>query len=55
VILSTGVLPDGRQTSATNVLASQGKDRFTWKSLLARVGGEPGPDVELQFVRKPAQ
>lgn len=50
----TGVLPDGRQTSATTVIKSDGKDSFTRKVVAARVEGEPAPDQEVRFTRRAA-
>jgi hypothetical protein len=49
---ATGVLPDGRQTSATTVITLDGKDSFTRKVLNARVEEEPTPDQEVRYARR---
>ncbi len=53
-IQSSGVLPDGRQTSATNLIEYNGKSGFSWKTVAATIGGQPGPSLDVQFTRKPA-
>jgi uncharacterized protein (TIGR02246 family) len=57
LVQTNGVLPDGRQTSATHAIVYDGKDRFTWTSSSARVHGESAPGLEITFVRTtpPAQ
>lgn len=49
---STGVLPDGRQSSSVTVMTFDGKDRYTRKVLSGRIDNEPIPDQELHFVRR---
>ncbi len=51
---TTGVLPDGRRTSATTVITYDGHDSYTRKVLASRVGGEPVPDQEVRFTRQAA-
>ena len=48
-----GVLPDGRQTSATMVVTFDGKDSFTRKAFDGRIEGEPIPDQDVRFTRRP--
>ena len=52
IVRTTGVLPDGRQTSTTNVYTFDGEDSFTWKSTAARADGEAPPELNIKFVRK---
>jgi uncharacterized protein (TIGR02246 family) len=54
LIESTGVLPDGRQTAGTSTLTQDGENAFTWRSSGARIDGEPGAGLEIQFTRKTA-
>jgi uncharacterized protein (TIGR02246 family) len=49
---STGVLPDGRQSSATTVITFDGKDSYVRKVLAGRIQGEPLPDQEVRFTRQ---
>lgn len=49
---ATGVLPDGRPTSATAVITFDGRDGFVRKLLAARIQGEPVPDQEVRFTRQ---
>ena len=51
---ATGVLPDGRRTSATIVITYDGHDSYTRKVLASRVGGEPAPDQLVRFTRQAA-
>jgi uncharacterized protein (TIGR02246 family) len=53
VIQASGVLPDGRQTSATSVVTYDGKDRLSWKTMAATIDGQPGPNLDVEFTRKP--
>lgn len=48
----TGVLSDGRQSSATTVITFDGKNNYTRKVLAGRVQGESTPDQELKFTRR---
>jgi uncharacterized protein (TIGR02246 family) len=54
IVRATGVLPDGRQTSTTNVYKFDGEDSFTWKSTSVRVDAEAPPELNIKFVRKTA-
>jgi len=49
---STGVLPDGRQSSSTTVITYDGKDSYVRKVLAGSVQGEPLPDQEVRFTRQ---
>lgn len=44
---TTGVLPDGVPTVATNLLTRVTDDKFTWRSVNRAVAGDPIPDREL--------
>jgi uncharacterized protein (TIGR02246 family) len=56
VIQQTGVLPDGRKTSAVNIIKRIDDDSFTWQSVQRDVGGDVLPDVdEVLIVRKAAK
>jgi uncharacterized protein (TIGR02246 family) len=46
------VLPDGTQTSSTNIYAYDGADRCTWRSLPTHVGGEHAPQISMTMIRK---
>jgi len=55
VLDAIGVLGDGTQTEAVNILARLGNDEFTWRSIDRVAGGEPLPDsvpVKLTRVRQ---
>lgn len=45
VIEADGVLPDGSEVTATNLLVPLGKDGFTWQSLDRTAAGTPLPAV----------
>jgi uncharacterized protein (TIGR02246 family) len=45
VIEATGVLEDGTEMTATNILTPRGRDAFTWQSTNRTVGAEAAPDV----------
>jgi uncharacterized protein (TIGR02246 family) len=45
-IKTTGVLPDGKKSSAVNILTYVDKDRFTWQSVNREVDGEPLSNVD---------
>jgi uncharacterized protein (TIGR02246 family) len=54
VIKSTGVLPDGRAASSTNIFTPMNKDMIRWKSVDRVVGGKTVGDLpEVVMVRKP--
>jgi uncharacterized protein (TIGR02246 family) len=56
VIKSTGVLPDGRIATATNVLTRTGPNAARWASTERTVGGHVGADHhESVMVRRPPQ
>ncbi len=42
---STGSMPDGSETTATNVIARTNDDEFTWRSIDRTINGEPVPDT----------
>ncbi len=51
VVQATGVSPDGRQTTGTNVYQQDGPNRFVWKSTGATADGQPTPDFEIALER----
>jgi uncharacterized protein (TIGR02246 family) len=54
VLKSTGVLPDGRAASSTNVFVPVSKDVIHWNSVDRVVGGKALPDLPVVvMVRKP--
>lgn len=56
VIKATGVRPDGRVATATQVLTYVSKDSLRWKSIDRTLGGEISSDIdEVLMVRKPPQ
>src|SRR5262245_46433500 len=55
VIQQTGTMPDGRKSSAVNIMTRVDDNSFTWRSTQRAVGGDILPDVdEVLIVRKPA-
>lgn len=53
LIKATGVRPDGRVATATQVLTSVTRDSFRWKSIDRTIGGESAPDIdEVVMVRR---
>lgn len=55
-IHAVGTLPDGRKTSAFNILKRLDGDSCTWQSTNREVGGEILPNVaEVLIVRKPTE
>lgn len=56
VIDANATLPDGRKSSAINIMTMNGKDSFTWQSIGRELDGEILPNIEpVQVVRsKPA-
>jgi uncharacterized protein (TIGR02246 family) len=55
IIKATGVRPDGKTASATNVLVPAGKDAYVWRSADRIVGDEVVPSIEVKVIRKPPQ
>ena len=56
VIKATGVRPDGRTVTATQVLTFVNKDNLRWKSIDRTLGSEIAHDIdEIVMVRKPPQ
>jgi uncharacterized protein (TIGR02246 family) len=56
VIKASGVRPDGRTTTATQVLTYVDKDTLRWKSIDRTLGSEIRPEIdEVVMVRKPPQ
>src|SRR5262249_44344843 len=55
VIKATGVRPDGKTASATNVLVPAGKDGYVVRARDRMVGDEVSPPTEFKVVRKPPQ
>ena len=51
VVQATGVSPEGRQTTGTNVYQQDGPNRFVWKSTGATADGQPTPDFEIALER----
>ena len=54
VVSATGVLPDGRRTSATNLYSRVDDNTAIWESVDDEVDGRPGADVRLRVTRKQA-
>jgi uncharacterized protein (TIGR02246 family) len=52
VIDSVGVLADGEETSAINLLTRSGDDAFTWRSVERMEGGESQPDLPAIRVKR---
>jgi uncharacterized protein (TIGR02246 family) len=56
VIKASGVRPDGRTATATQVLTFVNKDTMRWKSIDRTLGEEIVPEIdEIAMVRKPPQ
>jgi uncharacterized protein (TIGR02246 family) len=53
LIKATGVRPDGKTGTSTNVLVPAGKDAYVWRSRDRIVGDEVSPEIEVKVVRKP--
>ena len=54
IVKMTGVLPDGRKSSATQIIAPLGDHRIVWKSVDRTIGGRAIADVgEVIMVKKP--
>jgi uncharacterized protein (TIGR02246 family) len=56
VVKATGVRPDGRVATATQVLTYVNKDSLRWKSIDRTIGSDISQDIdEIVMVRKPPQ
>jgi uncharacterized protein (TIGR02246 family) len=55
LIRATGVRPDGKTASATNMLVPAGKDAYVWRSRDRIVGDEAVSPIEVKVVRKPPE
>ena len=55
VVTTTGVLPDGKRTSATNFYSRIDDNTAIWESVDDEVDGRPSPDIRFRAMRKPAQ
>jgi uncharacterized protein (TIGR02246 family) len=56
IIEQTGTLPDGRKSSAVNIMTRVDDNSFTWLSTQRAVGGDVLPDVdEVLVVRQPVE
>jgi uncharacterized protein (TIGR02246 family) len=53
VIKATGVRPDGKSASATNVLVPSGPDSYVWRSADRIEGDQIDPPIEVKVIRKP--
>jgi uncharacterized protein (TIGR02246 family) len=53
IVGTTGVLPDGGTGGATNIYEFLDDNTFVWRSTERDVDGQPLPDAEVKFVRKP--
>jgi uncharacterized protein (TIGR02246 family) len=53
VIKATGVRPDGKSASATNVLVPSGPDSYVWRSTDRIEGDQIDPPIEVKVIRKP--
>jgi uncharacterized protein (TIGR02246 family) len=51
VVQATGVSPDGKRTTGTNLYKFDGKNSFTWKSTGATSNGESVPDFSIVLER----
>lgn len=52
-IQSSGMLPDGKKSTSTNIMTFVNEDSFTWQSINRLVGGELLPNVdEVMVVRQ---
>jgi hypothetical protein len=51
---STGVLPDGRTGSSTDVWEFVDENSYVWRSTDREIDGQPMADAEVKFVRKTA-
>lgn len=49
---AAGVLPDGRQGTATHTLKKLDDKTSVWQSHNRQVDGQPQPDVDIKFTRK---
>jgi uncharacterized protein (TIGR02246 family) len=55
LIQQVGTLPDGKKTTATNIITQLDDDTCTWQSIDRTVNGEVLPNVEeVMIVRKPS-
>jgi uncharacterized protein (TIGR02246 family) len=56
LIKQAGTLPDGRKSSAINIMTPVDDNSFTWRSIERAVDGDILPDVdEVLVVRKPSE
>jgi len=56
IIQQTGTLPDGRKSSAVNIIRKLDNDSLTWQTVQRSVDGDILPDVEeITIVRKSGQ
>jgi hypothetical protein len=56
IVQQKGTIPDGGQTTATNIIKRIDDNSFTWQSIDRTVDGEMQPNVdEVLIVRKPAE
>jgi uncharacterized protein (TIGR02246 family) len=54
IVQQTGTLPDGKKTTATNIITQVDGDSFTWQSINRQADGEILPSVEeVLVVRAP--
>ncbi len=51
---TTGVLPDGRQSSSTTIIKFDGNNSYSRQVLAGQIQGEPIPDQLVRFTRVPA-
>ncbi|HEY4308865.1 MAG TPA: nuclear transport factor 2 family protein [Pirellulales bacterium] len=54
-VSTSGVLPDGQRTSATNFYSRVDDNTAIWESVDDQIEGRPGPDVRFRATRKPAK
>jgi uncharacterized protein (TIGR02246 family) len=56
IVQQKGTLPDGGQTTSTNIVTRVDDNAFTWQAIDRQVDGEMLPNIqEIRIVRKPAQ
>lgn len=56
IVQQKGTLPDGGQTTSTNIFTKVDDNTFTWQATDRQVDGEMLPNIEeIRIVRKPAE
>jgi uncharacterized protein (TIGR02246 family) len=55
IVGTSGTLPDGGTGGATNIYEFVDDNTFVWRATERDADGQPLPDAEVKFVRKPAK